>query len=46
MATFEMGALLRKRYNEFLGPYYEEGKGLFHYLILDVLTNIIELFVR
>ncbi|XP_045534942.1 venom acid phosphatase Acph-1-like [Papilio machaon] len=26
MATFEMGALLRKRYNEFLGPYYEDGK--------------------
>ncbi|XP_026757464.2 venom acid phosphatase Acph-1-like isoform X2 [Galleria mellonella] len=23
MLTFEMGALLRKRYNEFLGPYYE-----------------------
>lgn len=22
--TFEMGALLRKRYNDFLGPYYEE----------------------
>ncbi|KPI93943.1 Venom acid phosphatase Acph-1 [Papilio xuthus] len=26
MATFEMGALLRKRYNEFMGPYYEDGK--------------------
>ncbi|KAJ0181702.1 hypothetical protein K1T71_002424 [Dendrolimus kikuchii] len=24
MLTFEMGALLRKRYNDFLGPYYEE----------------------
>ncbi|KAM3962713.1 venom acid phosphatase Acph-1 isoform 2-T2 [Aphomia sociella] len=23
MLTFEMGALLRKRYNDFLGPYYE-----------------------
>ncbi|XP_063838900.1 venom acid phosphatase Acph-1-like isoform X1 [Ostrinia nubilalis] len=23
MLTFEMGALLRKRYNEFLGPYYD-----------------------
>ncbi|XP_049875362.1 venom acid phosphatase Acph-1-like isoform X2 [Pectinophora gossypiella] len=23
MLTFEMGALLRKRYNEFMGPYYE-----------------------
>ncbi|CAK1603365.1 unnamed protein product [Parnassius mnemosyne] len=28
MATFEMGALLRKRYNEFLGPYYDDGKHL------------------
>lgn len=25
MLTFEMGALLRKRYNEFLGPYYQSG---------------------
>lgn len=25
MLTFEMGALLRKRYDEFLGPYYESG---------------------
>ncbi|XP_068621420.1 venom acid phosphatase Acph-1-like isoform X2 [Battus philenor] len=30
MATFEMGALLRKRYNDFLGPFYEDGK---HYVI-------------
>ncbi|CAH2104857.1 unnamed protein product [Euphydryas editha] len=26
LLTFEMGALLRKRYNDFLGPYYEAGK--------------------
>lgn len=24
MLTYEMGALLRKRYNDFLGPYYEQ----------------------
>ncbi|XP_050362287.1 venom acid phosphatase Acph-1-like isoform X2 [Nymphalis io] len=26
LQTFEMGALLRKRYNDFLGPYYEGDK--------------------
>lgn len=25
MLTYEMGALLRKRYDEFLGPYYDAG---------------------
>ncbi|KAF9412310.1 hypothetical protein HW555_009148 [Spodoptera exigua] len=28
MLTFEMGALLRKRYDEFLGPYYESEKSI------------------
>nr|XP_053625206.1 venom acid phosphatase Acph-1-like isoform X1 [Plodia interpunctella] len=28
MLTFEMGALLRKRYNQFLGPYYEADKSI------------------
>ncbi|XP_072936538.1 uncharacterized protein [Epargyreus clarus] len=28
MLTYEMGALLRKRYNDFLGPYYEEDKSI------------------
>lgn len=32
MLTFEMGALLRKRYDEFLGPYYQNGNLLFYYL--------------
>ncbi|XP_045511266.1 venom acid phosphatase Acph-1-like isoform X2 [Colias croceus] len=28
MLTYEMGALLRKRYNNFLGPYYEADKSM------------------
>ncbi|XP_047545206.1 venom acid phosphatase Acph-1-like isoform X1 [Vanessa atalanta] len=28
LLTFEMGALLRKRYNDFLGPYYEAEKSI------------------
>lgn len=33
MLTFEMGALLRKRYNDFLGPYYEESNSNFEIIV-------------
>lgn len=34
MLTFEMGALLRKRYDDFLGPYYDAGErnNTFYYI--------------